>query len=46
MKAYYVENGVLNLQPFAKDDSKTVAQALNEKNLTAKGFTLWVLGQG
>jgi len=46
MKAYYVENGVLNLQPFAKDDSKTVSQALNEKNLTAKGFTLWVLGQG
>ncbi|MFH5803573.1 translation elongation factor Ts [Alienimonas sp. DA493] len=46
MKAYYVENGVLNLQPFAKDDSKTVSQALAEKNLTAKGFTLWVLGQG
>ena len=46
LKAYYVENGVLNLQPFAKDDSKTVSQALNEKNLIAKGFTLWVLGQG
>lgn len=46
MKAYYVENGVLNLQPFAKDDTKTVSQALNEKNLTAKGFTLWSLGQG
>ena len=46
LKAYYVENGVLNLQPFAKDDTKTVAQALEEKNLVAKGFTLWVLGQG
>ena len=46
LQAYYVENGVLNLQPFAKDDTKTVSQALNEKNLTAKGFTLWVLGQG
>ena len=46
LQAYYVENGVLNLQPFAKDDSKTVSQALNEKNLVAKGFTLWVLGQG
>ena len=46
LKSYYVENGVLNLQPFAKDDSKTVSQALNEKNLVAKGFTLWVLGQG
>ncbi|NNJ27501.1 translation elongation factor Ts [Alienimonas chondri] len=46
MKAYYVENGVLNLQPFAKDDSKTVSQALNEQNLTAKGFVLWALGQG
>ncbi|MEM9700907.1 MAG: translation elongation factor Ts [Planctomycetota bacterium] len=46
MKAYYVENGVLNLQPFAKDDSKTVNQALAEKNLIAKGFTLWTLGQG
>ena len=46
LKAYYVENGVLNLQPFAKDDSKTVAKALDEKGLTAKGFTLWVLGAG
>ena len=46
LQAYYVENGVLNLQPFAKDDTKTVSQALNEKNLVAKGFTLWVLGQG
>ena len=46
LKAYYVENGVLNLQPFAKDDSKTVSQALDEQNLVAKGFVLWTLGQG
>ena len=46
LNAYYVESGVLNLQPFAKDDTKTVNQALAEKGLTAKGFVLWVLGQG
>jgi elongation factor Ts len=44
MKAFYVEQGVLVLQPFAKDDSKTVSQALAEHGLKAAGFTRWVLG--
>ncbi|MAT14263.1 MAG: translation elongation factor Ts [Planctomyces sp.] len=44
MKNFYVEQGVLVTQPFAKDDSKTVSQALAEKGLTAESFTLWVLG--
>lgn len=44
MNAFYVEQGVLVLQPFAKDDSKTVAQALAEHGLKAAGFTRWVLG--
>ena len=44
MKNYYVEAGVLVMQPFAKDDSKTVSQALTEAGLKAKSFTCWVLG--
>ena len=44
MNAFYVEQGVLTLQPFAKDDSKTVAQALAESGLKAVSFTRWVLG--
>ena len=44
MKAFYVEQGVLVLQPFAKDDSKTVSQALAEQGLKAASFTRWVLG--
>jgi len=44
MNSFYVEQGVLVLQPYAKDDSKTVSQALAEKGLTAAGFTRWVLG--
>jgi elongation factor Ts len=36
--------GVLTEQPFAKDDSKSVRQVLAENGLTAKGFTLLVLG--
>jgi len=44
MKNFYVEEGVLNSQPFAKDDSKTVSQALSEHGLTAKGFTRWLIG--
>lgn len=44
MKVYYQEQGVLVMQPFAKDDSKLVSQALAEQGLTAVGFTCWVLG--
>lgn len=44
MKVYYSDNGVLTYQPFAKDDSKTVSQALAESGLKARGFTRWVLG--
>ncbi len=44
MKTFYAENGVLGFQLFAKDDSKTVNQALAESGLKAVGFTRWVLG--
>ena len=44
MKTYYAENGVLTFQLFAKDDSKTVSQALAESGLKADKFTRWVLG--
>ncbi len=44
MKKYYDEQGVLTFQAFAKDDSKSVSQALAESGYTAKGFTRWVLG--
>ena len=44
MKTYYAENGVLTNQLFAKDDSKTVSQALAESGLKAAGFTRWILG--
>lgn len=44
MANFYVENGVLTSQPFAKDDSKSVSQALAEKGFKAVDFTRWVLG--
>lgn len=44
LKTFYVEEGVLNLQPFAKDDTKTVSQALAEQGLKAKRFERWVIG--
>jgi elongation factor Ts len=44
MKTYYAEQGVLGFQLFAKDDSKTVNQALAESGLKPTGFTRWVLG--
>lgn len=44
MKTYYGEQGVLTYQMFAKDDSKTVSQALAEAGLKAKSFVRWVLG--
>lgn len=44
MKTYYADQGVLAFQLFAKDDSKTVNQALAESGLKAVGFTRWILG--
>lgn len=44
MKTFYVEQGVLLSQPFAKDDSKAVSQALAEQGLKAVGFQRWVIG--
>jgi elongation factor Ts len=44
MKNYYDEQGVLTYQAFAKDDSKTVSQALAEAGYKAVGFTRWALG--
>ena len=44
MKNYYVEQGVLVSQPFAKDDSKSVSQALAEHGFKAVGFTRCLLG--
>lgn len=44
MKTFFVEQGVLNYQPYAVDDSKTVSQALAEKGLEAVSFTRWAIG--
>lgn len=44
MKVYYAEQGVLAFQAFAKDDSKTVSQALAEHGLKPVKFVRWVLG--
>lgn len=44
MKTFYNDQGVLVAQPFAKDDSKTVSQALAEHGLKAKSFERWVIG--
>lgn len=44
MKNFFVEQGVLEYQPFAKDDTKTVSQALAEKGLKAKSFALRKIG--
>lgn len=46
MKVFYAEQGVLNMQPFAKDDKKTVSQALNEAGLEAVAFHRWKVGAG
>ena len=45
LNTFYNEQGVLVCQPFAKDDSKRVSQALAESGLKAVGFTRWVLGR-
>ena len=44
MKNFFDEQGVLTYQAFAKDDSKTVSQALAEAGYKAVGFTRWALG--
>ena len=45
MSVFYRDTaGVLTEQMFAKDDSKTVKQVLAENGLTAKSFTLLILG--
>jgi elongation factor Ts len=44
MKVFYAEQGVLTAQPFAKDDKKTVAQALAEAGLEAVSFQRWKVG--
>lgn len=44
MKNFYSEQGVLVLQPFAKDDSKTVSQALAEAGLKAEKFIRFTIG--
>jgi elongation factor Ts len=44
MRRYYGEHGVLQFQAFAKDDKKTVSQAMAEKGLKPVAFTRWVLG--
>ncbi len=44
LRLFYSNEGVLVAQPFAKDDSKSVAQALAAAGLTATGFIRWRLG--
>lgn len=44
MNNFYMEQGVLLNQAFAKDDSKTVSQVLAEAGYKAKSFVRWVLG--
>jgi elongation factor Ts len=44
MKVFYAEQGVLVMQPFAKDDSKTVGQALSEVGAEAVTFHRWKVG--
>jgi elongation factor Ts len=46
MKVFYAEQGVLTMQPFAKDDSKTVSQALSEAGLEAVTYHRWKVGAG
>jgi elongation factor Ts len=44
MKLYFAEQGVLTMQPFAKDDKKTVSQALSEAGFEAVQFLRWKVG--
>jgi len=45
LRMFYNNEGVLVAQPFAKDDTKSVAQALSAAGLTATGFIRWRLGK-
>ncbi len=44
MKLYFAEQGALTMQPFAKDDKKTVSQALSEAGFEAVKFLRWKVG--
>jgi len=44
MKIFFADQGVLLAQPFAKDDKKTVAQALSDAGLEAVTFHRWKVG--
>jgi elongation factor Ts len=44
MKNFYVEQGVLAAQAFAKDDTKSVAKALSDAGLEAVSFCRWQVG--
>jgi elongation factor Ts len=45
MGNFYDQHGVLLYQAFAKDDKKTVQQALAEQGLKAEQFIRWVIGR-
>ncbi len=45
MGNFYVEKGVLLHQAFAKEDSKSVSQALAEKGFEAVAYQRWVIGK-
>lgn len=45
MRIFFSGQGVLTAQPFAKDDSKSVEQALAAGGYKATGFTRWRLGK-
>jgi elongation factor Ts len=45
LKTFYNEAGVLTFQPFAKENSKTVSQALAEQGLKAVKFIRWAIGR-
>ena len=45
MRLFFSSEGVLTSQPFAKDDTKTVEQALSGAGFKAAGFTRWRLGK-
>lgn len=44
MKTFFVDQGVLVMQAFAKDDTKTVSQAMAEQGLKPTAFIRWVIG--
>lgn len=45
LKTFYSDAGVLTVQPFAKEQSKTVSQVLAEQGLKAAKFIRWVIGR-